>query len=333
MNTARINYVAVGVFVTAALIGLVMTVAMLTGRTGATDRYFAVYKNITGVKFGTQVMYEGYPIGQVETVTPVKVGGAMKFRADFEITEGWNIPDDSLARIGASGLLSAITINIDAGTSPIASRPGSEVRAQEASDLFKVMSGVAGEISNLAENDIRPLLATMNTAVGNFAITVETVGDLLDEDGQQMIKRFAAMANDLSVLVVDLNERLPRIAENVDISTANFAGLSQDLNQTRTQVDQVLDSVNALMDVADTVLGRADALMLTSTAMVGDNRVDIRTSIEDLKRVTGSLARYIETVNQNIEGTSRNMYEFSREIRQNPGVLLSGTSPQEKGNR
>ncbi|MCF6247966.1 MAG: hypothetical protein L3J69_11470, partial [Desulfobacula sp.] len=38
----------------------------------------------------------------------------------------------------------------------------------------------------------------------------------------------------------------------------------------------------------------------------------------------------IDAVNQNVEGTARNMYEFSRQIRQNPGLLLSGGSPQEK---
>ena len=319
MNTAKINYVAVGAFVTVALIGMVVAIAMLSGRTGATDGYHAIYKNITGVKFGTQVLYEGYPIGQVESVTPVADGGTMLFRVDFAVSEGWQIPDDSMARIGASGLLSAITINIDAGVSPIAHKPGAQVNAQEASDLFKVMSGVAGDISNLAENDLRPLLATMNTAVGNFAITVETVGDLLDEDGQRMIKQFAAVADDLSGLVVDLNDRLPRIAKNVDDSTANFADLSKDLATTRGKLDKLLVT--------------ADQLMVNSNAMVGENRDEVRTSIEDLKHVTDSLARHIDSVNQNVEGTARNMYEFSREIRQNPGLLLSGTAPQEKGKK
>ena len=316
MNTAKINYVAVGAFVTVALVGLVVSIAMLSGRTGSTDSYFAVYKNVTGVKFGTQVLYEGYPIGQVEQVTPVADGGAMLFRIDFEVTEGWQIPDDSIARIGASGLLSAITINIDAGNSPIAHKPKTQVKAQEAADLFKVMSGVAGDISNIAENDVRPLLATINTAVGNFAITVETVNDLLDEDGQRMIKQFAAVASDMSDLMVDLNDRLPRIAENVDSSTANFADLSKDLSETRQKLD--------------VLLGTADQLMSTSNAMVGENRDEVRKSIEDLKHVTDSLARHIDSVNQNVEGTARNMYEFSREIRKNPGLLLSGGSPQEK---
>ncbi|MBL4616045.1 MAG: MCE family protein [Magnetovibrio sp.] len=319
MNTAKINYVAVGAFVTVTLVGIVVAIAMLTGRTGATDAYHAVYKNVTGVKFGTQVLYEGYPIGQVETVTPIPDGGSMKFRVDFEVNEGWKIPDDSIARIGASGLLSAITINIDAGTSPIAHKPDTQVIAQEASDLFKVMSGVAGDISNLAENDLRPLLATINTAVGNFAITVELVGELLDEDGQRMIKQFANVADDLSGLVVDLNKRLPRIAESVDTSTANFATLSRDLSHTRGKLDQLL--------------GTADDLMANSNAMVAENRAEVRKSIKDLKHVTDSLARHIDSVNQNIEGTARNMYEFSREIRQNPGLLLSGTAPQEKGKK
>lgn len=312
MNTARINYVAVGAFVILAIVGIVVSIAMLTGRTGATDAYFSVYKNVTGVKFGTQVFYEGYPIGQVEKVTPIADGGAMSFRVDYEVSQGWQIPDNSIARIGAAGLLSAISINLDAGDSPIAHKPGAMVEAQEAADLFKVMSGVAGDISNMAENDIRPLLGTINVAVANFAATIETVGSLLDEDGQRMVKQFAAVASDLSNLVVDLNERLPRIVENVDNSTANFADLSRDLSATRVKIDQLLSSSNA---------------------MISENRSEVRQSMEDLKHVTDSLARHIDSINQNIEGASRNMNEFSREIRQNPGLLLSGTAPQEKGNK
>lgn len=308
MNTARVNYVAVGGFVAAMLVGIVVAVALLKGQTGATDSYYSVYTNVTGVKFGTQVLYEGYPIGQVETVTPIAKDGAMRFRVDYEVTQGWQIPDDSIARIGASGLLSSITINIDAGSSPIAHKPRTEIRGQEASDLFSVMSDMAGEVSNIAANDIRPLLRTINATADSFASTMETVGMLVEEDGTRMIHTFSEVANDLAVLTQDLNERLPRITENVDTSTANFAQLSADLNSTRTKLDTLLS---------------------TSDAILGENREQVRKSIEDLKHVTDSLARHIDAVNQNVEGTARNMYEFSREIRQNPGLLLSGTPPRD----
>ncbi len=305
MNTARINYVAVGAFVAAMLVFGLIAIAMLSGRTGATDSYYAVYKNVTGVKFGTQILYEGYPIGQVEKVTPVAKNGAMLFQVDFDVQEGWQIPDDSIARIGSSGLLSAITINIDAGTSPIAHKPGTMVAGREAADLFSVMSEMAGEVTDIAENDIRPLLATINRTAEAFSLTVGTVGTLVDEDGTRVVKTFAQLAD-------DLNERMPRITENVDASAANFAGLTSDLAETRAKLDK---------------------LLTVSEAILGENRTEVRKSIEDLKHVTDSLARHIDAVNQNVEGTARNMYEFSREIRQNPGLLLSGTSPQDNAGK
>ncbi|MBI3113149.1 MAG: MCE family protein, partial [Rhodospirillales bacterium] len=68
MRSSKINYLLVGVFVIGMVVALVVSVALLTGRTGATDLYYSYYENVTGVKFGTQVVYEGYPIGQVEQV-------------------------------------------------------------------------------------------------------------------------------------------------------------------------------------------------------------------------------------------------------------------------
>lgn len=298
MNTARINYVAAGAFVAVFLIGVVIAIALLTGRTGATDDYYSVYKNVTGVKFGTLVLYEGYPIGQVEDVIPVAEGGAMMFKVNYTVNEGWKIPDDSLARIGASGLLSAITINIDAGESTEPYTPGSLVEGREAADLFAVVGEMAGEVTNIAENDIRPLLKSINKTADAFSGTVETIGTLVDEDGTRMIQTFARLAD-------QLNEQIPAITENVDASAENFAILSKDLAQTQAKLDSIL----------------------------GDNQGDIRKSIEDLRHVTDSLSRHIDAVNQNLDGTARNMYEFSREIRKNPGVLLSGGAPKDKGGK
>ncbi len=309
MNTTRINYVAVGVFVAAALLGIVAAVALLTGRTGATDTYFAVYKNVTGVKFGTQVLYEGYPIGQVETVSPEVAGGSMKFKVEFQVLQGWRIPDDSIARIGASGLLSAITVNIDAGKSPIAHKPGQQIAGREAADLFSAVSGVAGQLSTITQNDIRPLLAAMQKAIGNFAVSVKMVNGLLTGDGAHMIKTFAGVADDLRALTRDLNERLPRIADNVNNSATNFAALAKSLKGTRQKLDELLVQSNALVD---------------------ENRVQVRRSIENLQSVSESLARRIDSINQNVAGTARNLYEFSREIRQNPGLLLSGSHSRDK---
>ena len=98
----------------------------------------------------------------------------------------------------------------------------------------------------------------------------------------------------------------------MEISAANVAVLSKELSATQAKLDKLLTS---------------------SEAMVGENRDNLRKSLQDLQHVTDSLARHIDSINQNMDGTARNMYEFSREIRQNPGALLSGSAPQEKAGR
>jgi phospholipid/cholesterol/gamma-HCH transport system substrate-binding protein len=57
----KANYLIVGIFVLAVIVGIVTAVALLTGRTGATDDYYAIYDNVTGVEFGTRVLYEASP--------------------------------------------------------------------------------------------------------------------------------------------------------------------------------------------------------------------------------------------------------------------------------
>jgi phospholipid/cholesterol/gamma-HCH transport system substrate-binding protein len=177
----RVNYVVVGLFVLASLAGLVVAVAMLTGRTGATDDYYAVYGNVTGVKFGTQVFYEGYPIGQVETVTPQQNAGRMEFRVDFSVIEDWRIPDDSVVHIAAPSLLSAKALDIRAGDSPDPLEPGARVTSVEAADVFAVVNDVAAEFQSLSRDSVRPLLANLNDAVLNIDSMVS--GDRRDHAG------------------------------------------------------------------------------------------------------------------------------------------------------
>ena len=135
----------------------------------------------------------------------------------------------------------------------------------------------------------------------NFRYNILLPG--FDEDGARIVKEFAALADDLA-------ERVPRITKNLDEGTADFAVLAGDLVETRAKLD---------------------SLLVQTDGLVGENRDALRKSIIDLRHVTDSLARHIEAVNQNVEGTARNMFEFSREIRKNPGLLLSGSTPAEQG--
>lgn len=325
MRNSKINYLVVGGFVIAMLAGLVASLALLTGRTGATDDYFTIYDNVTGVKFGTQVLYEGYPIGQVEEVTPVAEAGRMRFRVDFSVREGWRLPEDSVAEIAAPGLLAAITLSIRAGQSPNAHPPGSEVEGREAASIFAVMTSVAGQMTALTENSIKPLLV-------NIDRTVTALGEILEGDASTLIR-------EVTILALDISERLPRIADNIESFTAKLNRSSDEISALlKPENREKLEGFIADMEIAagnfrrlsedlGGTQGRLDRLLENVDAVIADNRLDIDKSIVDLRYVIDSVARHIDSVNQNVEGAARNMYEFSRQIRQNPGLLLGGTPP------
>lgn len=339
MRNNRLNYIIVGSFVLAMLMGLVVAIAMLSGRTGAVDMYHAVYRNVTGVKFGTQVLYEGFPIGQVEDVTPIADGAAMSFRVDFSVAEGWRIPDDSVAKIAAPGLLSAITLSLSAGESGTALEPGARVRGEESANVFAVVSSVADQISLLAEQDLRPLLNNINPLLESITRSSDGLGDLIEGDATLLLADGRTLISDLSVLSADLSGRLPAIAGEIEQITGRIKGSSEQLGallseDNRKQVENLIANMDQAATNFTRLSGNLDGLIGDLEAVVDGNRDNIGQSLTDVRYVADSLARHIDVVNQNMEAASRNMYEFSRQIRQNPGLLLGGTPPRdEAGNQ
>ncbi len=328
MKNNKANYLIVGTFVLMVIIGLVASVALLTGRTGATDDYYAVYDNVTGIEFGTRVLYEGYPIGQVEQIIPVQEDNRLRFRVDLSLTENWKIPSDSTAEIASSGLLAAVTINLKAGKAQTALEPGSQIISAPSANVMAAVSDLAREISALAETDIKPLLASMNRTVGGF-------GDLLDAKG-------AALIEDVRLILGDISEQTPEIMDNI-------GAFSKKLNVTADRFSEVLnpDNVEALDSIIENMKLTSNNLTKLTVefsqtqksleglvnnvgTVISDNRLDVDRSVVDLRHTVESVARHINAINQNLEGASRNMFEFSRQIRKNPGLLLGGTAPAEK---
>ena len=82
MYSQRTNYVLIGCFVISMVIAIIVSLALITGRTGASDTYYVVLDNVADIKYGTQVRYEGFPVGQVEEITPEPDGARMRFRVE-----------------------------------------------------------------------------------------------------------------------------------------------------------------------------------------------------------------------------------------------------------
>jgi phospholipid/cholesterol/gamma-HCH transport system substrate-binding protein len=299
----KVDYTLVGGFVLAMLVAGIAFLAILAGRTGATDTYYTYYDAVTGVVPGTQLLYEGYRVGQVEEIQRQMDPETKRYRVKLSVKEGWKIPVDSVAAITEPGLLSAITIDIHAGESEEYLDPGGVVRGQDLQSVFTVVGTLAGRVEQLLVEDLQPL-------VGAIA---ESTPRILD-DVEAVTSDLSAVSHRLSTLLDRTNvRRVDATIQNLSAAARSIDDLTQSLETSVARIDRMVESVDGL---------------------VSDNREDLQQTIEDLRFTLDSVARHVETINANLEATSHNMNEFSRQLRRNPGVLLRGTSgePAAAGN-
>jgi phospholipid/cholesterol/gamma-HCH transport system substrate-binding protein len=316
MKDARINYVLVGGFVLAMLVALVVVVALLTGKTGVTDLYTTRMDNVAGLKYGTKVTFEGFTVGQIEEIAPLREEGKTSFRLSLAIKRGWPIPKDSVARVAASGLLAAVNVDIKGGSDAQLLEPGAEIPAGSAANIFSVMNEMAGQVTDLNQNALKPLLATLSAQLGNFGV-------LLERNAPELMGNLLAVSKDLATKTPRITADVERMtgtlsskvvtdanAEQIRLSLSNMAQLSAGLQDSRAKMDSVL----AVLD----------------KTMTG-NKDNIDQSLKDLRHTLQAVSRNIDSVTYNLDGTSRNLHEFSRQIRDNPGVLIGGNKRGEDG--
>jgi phospholipid/cholesterol/gamma-HCH transport system substrate-binding protein len=306
MTSLRINLTVVGAFVLAALASLVVVLAVLAGRSGATDSYYTIYANVTGLKYGSQVFYEGYPVGQVEKIVPYSDDGRVRFRVEMSVTRGWKIPEDSVARSVVTSFLAPQTIAIDAGKSAKALPRGSMIPPGNAGGLLDSLSGVANTVDDFTAQSLVPLVDNLNREVN-------MVGDIIDHDLRPLV-------SNANTVMAAAAEHVPGILQHVDKASEDFAVAGGRINALMSP-DRVA-ALDRFIANADRTAQNLQATSADLQALTHDSGADLRAGITDFRTSMDVFARRADVVADNLSTASRNFEEFSRRIRGNPGLLL-----------
>ena len=125
----KANYVAVGAFVLACLIGLVVTILWLAGAQYSQE--YAYYQTffkgpVTGLGKGTITRYNGIEVGRVTDLV-FDPNDPQSVIVTLQVQPNLNIREDSVASIESQGLTGASYVEISGGTktSPLlVAKPG-----------------------------------------------------------------------------------------------------------------------------------------------------------------------------------------------------------------
>lgn len=334
MKRENINYIVVGAFVLSIMVAFFVFLYQVTGSSGPTDNYYVTYKNVTGIKYGTPVTFEGYQVGQVEKIDPMKEQGKTSYRLTLSIQRDWPIPEDSLAKMVASGLLAAVTIDIEEGTSDVLLEPDSEISGREAANIFAAVNEVATDIRDLSQNSIKPLLDNLSKQVDTISfeftdLTRNTVRPMLENISSQIEQ--SNMVHKVDNLIGNLNktsEDLQKVfdsqnQENLSLFLSNMSAASSNMNELVTNIDNTRKAMDILLSNIDNVIGDINY-------MIENNDGKMNASLTDLQKTLSVISTHIDTITHHLEGSSRNIHEFTRQIKENPGLLIRGSAQTEK---
>ena len=300
MKQDNINYFAVGVFVIAAIVVLMIGLYNITGSSTDADEYFVELNNVSGIRTGSPVTYAGFEVGQLADIEPVRNNGPTRYKLRLLIKSGWTIPKDSTAQIVTPSLLSEKQVDISEGSSKEFLAVGQSIRGIEAADMFQLAQDISMQFQKLSEDGLKPLLKTL---------TDEIAGTLpeLTQQSKLLLTNLNASASELLTIVNTIDkEEINHIMNNTGEMSKNLLGISRDLDVTAKKIDKMVSS--------------------TSDNMLENNQ-DLRNALLDLRTTMGVVEENVNSIIYNLDITTRNMNEFSRQLRDNPGVLLNSKPP------
>jgi phospholipid/cholesterol/gamma-HCH transport system substrate-binding protein len=280
----KANYVAVGVFVMALVLGLVIALLWLTGAQYAQE--YAYYQtffsgSVSGLGNGTSVRYNGIEVGRVaklnfDPVDPKRVQVLM------QIDPTLKIHSDSVASIASQGLTGGSYVEIDGGTKnapvltphfwgeypTIRSKPSAfQQLEQSAPQLVVKLNHAADQLNDVLNAKNRKAISAILTKLDGV------LGDLRKTTGV-----LSARSNDIDATLRNFNTASAKL--NTDLA---------DVHSTLGNADKALGSINTAATGIGKLADHADNTI--ASAQVGQLSSDIRNLISNLNHLSNQLER------------------------------------------
>jgi phospholipid/cholesterol/gamma-HCH transport system substrate-binding protein len=267
----RANYVAVGAFVLACMLGLVITVVWLAGIQYSQEyEYFQTDFTgpVTGLGKGTTVRYNGIEVGRVDDVH-FDPSDPNIVTAILQVQPNLKIRDDSLSSIEPQGLTGGSYVEITGG-----SKNAPQLTAHEG-QRYAIIKSSPSALQKITAG-VPELLGKLNTAA-------DRLNAVLTPENQVA----------LSHILANLDKTTSAIAGrtgDIDTTIANFSKASRDLPTVVADADTSAKKFGKLSDDTDEAIRGASLAQLTGLL------ADTRRLVVSLTKLSDQLDRQPTTV-------------------------------------
>ncbi|MDX1401931.1 MAG: MlaD family protein [Kiloniellales bacterium] len=283
--------------------------------------YFIFLSDVTGIRPGTEVRVNGYPIGQVTNIEPDLDINRIEFRVDIVVDKIWPIPVDSTITISTDGILSTPVLALDPGNTETLLAEGALI------PTLKAPPNITERITRLVDQEIAPTLRTFMATMKDVQVQIDENAPALLADARLVLSKTAATVNslegeiealaagmgDAGELMSKLNEeenveRFKSLIGNLEATAINLRGASEELGR---------------------ILGSSQELIDSSGRILRENEAALKNTLADSEFAMESIATSINIVLQNLERTTREIAALAGKLNANPSVILTGEPEKE----
>jgi len=269
----RANYVAVGAFVLACVIGLVVTILWLAGAQYSQEySYYQTYFKgpVTGLGKGTVTRYNGIDVGRV---TDLKFNPAdpQSVIVTMQVQPNLNIREDSEASIESQGLTGGTYVEISGGTAK--------------SPTLVAKDGQEYPIIKAKQSTLQQLEQSAPEVVAKLNIAATRLNDLLNDKNRKAISEVLANLDQTTTTLALNSAQIDATIKNANAAMASLRDASNSVKPTLEHADATMTKFGKVADDADAFIK-------------GDGLAQISDLVGEMRRLVTSLTKFSDQLNR-----------------------------------
>jgi len=269
----KANYVAVGAFVLACVVGLVVAILWLAGIQYSQEYtyYQAFFKGpVTGLGKGTSTRYNGIEVGRITNLEfdpndPQRVIVTMQVQPNLKIRE------DSIASIESQGFTGATFVEITGGTAK--------------SPLLTAHDDERYPVIHTRPSTFAQLQQSAPELIGKLNTVATRLNDLLNDDNRRAITHVLTNLDETSQVIAKRSADIDATIANANKAMANLTQASNDLRPALDKVDLTVQKYGKVADDADAFIN-------------GDGLAQLSDLIGEMRRLVANLTQASDQLNR-----------------------------------
>lgn len=269
----KANYVAVGAFVLACVIGLVVTIMWLAGAQYSQEYayYQAYFKGpVTGLGQGTVTRYNGIEVGRI-TNLEFDPNDPQRVIVTLQVRPNLNIREDSVASIDSQGITGASFVEISGGTKD--------------APLLVAKEGQPYPVIRTKQSTFAQLAQSAPEVVAKLNVAASRINDLLNDDNRRAIAHVLANLDETTQVIARRSADIDASIANANQAMANLSEASNSLRPTLEQVDLTIRKYGKVADSADAFI-------------TGDGLAQVSYLVGEMRRLVGNLDQLSNQLNR-----------------------------------